>query len=292
MLITELIRKALRQVNEPPTGDRVVSKQDCLDFINEARRRLQEFVDIVRGDSRIIAISGEYEYAFPLDYKTNMYRVEYNGEVLIPVNMDFLDEYDSGWRLSTTRSPPDAAPKYCVKNAPERILYVYPPPVLDGDSVTLTNEDAGLIEEITLAGDTVSLGASETGTIEELKIAGETFSLGADETGTIEELIPQVSNIRVLYDKFFVDIEIEDFAKSSHQLDLELEPFQDAILDYVVYKISELPQKVNVNLASTRFNSFTATISKLSLDKIKNIAPLRISAKRAQNLSVGRRRYG
>jgi hypothetical protein len=290
ILITEVIRKALRQSNLESDGSGLVTKQDCLDFINEARRRFQEFIDIVKGDSRIVAVADQHEYLLPLDFKTNLYRVEYNGKALVPVAMDFLDEYDSGWRLTTTQNPPDDTPKYYVRNAPERFLYIYPPPSETGDYVELSGNDTGAIESITLGGDTVTLGASDTGAIEKLNIAGETFLLRSHDTGLIEKLVPQASNIRVLYDKFFTDIAISNFSDSNDVLDTELEPFQDAILDYVVWKISRLPQ-TNMAIEEDRINRFEATVSKLIEDKAKNTAPMRISVKRAKNLSWGRRRY-
>jgi hypothetical protein len=297
MLITTLIRKMLIQTGEPTDASGNVTNQMCLDFINEARRRLQEHVDVVKGDTRIIAESGKYDYPLPVDYKGNLYQVEYNGKQLVPANMDFLEEYDSGWRLSTTRNPPDSEPIYYVKNVPGLFFYIYPPPSEDGDFFAPSQGELGGLESLTLAGETATIQAGENGGFEDLTIAGETFNFNRGEKGGIESIVPQKNNIRTLYDKFFTDIVIADFDVATdpvtgNMLDLELEPYQDAIVDYGKGQIFLLPEKADHRLSDKHLTSFGSTLNKIMDDRIKALAPLQRSPIRKKYKSWGRRRYG
>jgi hypothetical protein len=272
--VKSVIDKVLRKCAQD--GDSLVSRDDCLTYYNTARRNLNEFVNIVKGNERINGIAGQYRYSLPSDYKSNLYRVEYDFVALTKASLAGLDGYDKNWRDANSRNSPDSTPQFFVPDSGEaNKFYIYPPPGSTGESEDLTG--FGLPEDI-LGEDTTDEGFPE-----ERGVDGETIEM--TEPGIPEAVIPQNNNIRIYYEKYFVNIESEN----NTDLDEELEPYQEAIVNYMLFEIYTSKPMLDTTLSKLNWDLYMNWIEGLKRKKLMSRAPLGFTIKRKSGFMWGRR---
>lgn len=279
--ISSVVDRILTQVREPlqKTEDAAsgnITRQDCLGYYNKARRKLQRHINIVKGDDRIVAVSGQMEYNLPADYKSNLYRVEFNAIPLAKANFEILDGYDSNWRLSTTRNPPNDDPRYYVPDLKNKKLLIYPPPAANGESQSFI--EAGIPESIGI----------EEGVPESIALEGETFDTTLP--GLPEQLIVQANNIRCFYHKYFVDVEVASYITfDAKNVDAELEQHLDAVEEYIYFMIYGSEIKYNKRLMNMHLTLFNDEIVRIREDKIRAFPFLKRATHRKAGYGWGRR---
>jgi hypothetical protein len=282
--IDSLINEILRKTTQRLDGSDLVTREDCLTFINTARRQINRYVNVSKGEERVKAVANQYLYNLPLDFKSNLYRVEYDGEPLVKANLAVLDEYDPKWRNSGERNPPDSSPQYYVPDTPGRKFIVYPPPATTGTSQDMTA--AGLPEEITLAGETVDFPGP--GMPESVEIGGEILEF--TEPGFPEILVALIDNFTLFYDKHFFDLDAAAAtADSAITLDSELEPHQETIKYWALFSIYSLERKKDVDLARLNLDFYNSDMDRIA-DELRLLRPpVQVSVHRQAGLSWGRR---
>lgn len=281
--ITSILNRVFREVNEPngasgsDATEGLVSRTDMLSYFNSARRKINRRIKELKGEMRIQGILDQIQYDYPFDFKSNMYRVEYDGKPLIKANLATLDDYDKEWRNSGDRTPPDSTPKYYVLDEPNRVFIVYPPPAESGTKYDLTTED-GIAEEIGATDLT-----DEDGIPEEIALEGETIDLTAED-GIPEEIIGQENNLKAFYYKHLVDV------SETNNLEVEFEPHLESIKYFMKGLIFISPQKQDNALATFNFDLYTDETGDILDEKQHLRPPMAFSVRRRPGKQWGRRR--
>jgi hypothetical protein len=278
--VTNVISNALTEVYEPADGTGLVSRTTCLRYYSAARRNLNKYVNIVKGNDRVTGVVGQYLYDLPSDYKSNLFRVEYNFQPLAKVSLAALDEYDEYWRDSANRNPPDSEPKFFVEDTGiSGKFIVYPTPSTAGESIDLTGN--GFPESITLYGETVTFDG--LGLPESFSIAGETFHTSGP--GVPESFTTKKYNLNLFYDKHFTSLSAEE----GNNLDVDLEPYEEDILNYILMNIYTSAAKYDERLISRYTSLYGAALEQLIRDKNAKRPPMAFTVKRADGYRWGRR---
>jgi hypothetical protein len=273
--------RVFRDIHEPNGAsgsdktEGIVSRADMLSYFNSARRKINRRVKELKGETRIQGIINQIQYGYPFDFKSNMYRIEYDGKPLIKTNLATLDDYDKKWRNSGDRTPPDSIPKYFVLDEPDRTFIVYPPPPESGIKYDLITED-GIPEEI---GD-VDL-TTEDGIPEEIVIEGETIDL-TSEDGIPEKIIGQENNLKAFYYKHLIDV------PEANNLEVEFEPHLESIKYFMKGLIFISPQKQDNELATFNFGLYENETDDIVDEKQHLRPPMAFSVRRKPGKQWGR----
>ena len=250
VVISNIIDTVFREVNEyngVEGSDGIngaVSRQDMLSYFNISRRKINRKVNNLKADSRLQGVINKIMYEYPFDFKSNMYRIEYDGKPLIKSTLTTLDQYDADWRNSNDRTPPDNSPIYYVLDEPNRKFLVYPPPPETGVKYDLTTED-GIAEAIAASDFT-----EEDGIPEGFNLEGEFIDL-TDEDGIPEIIIGQKNNLKIFYYKHLTDTTNEQDI-----LEAELESQQEAIKYFMKGLIYTSEHKQNLELSAVNFELY------------------------------------
>lgn len=280
--ITEILDRVYGEVNEPngETGsdgvEGVISRSAMLSYFNDARRKVNRKVNELKAEGRIQGLADRIIYKYPTNFKSNIYRIEYDGKPLIKATLATLDDYDEDWRDSSDRSPPDSEPKFYVLDEPNRKFIVYPPPAESGTTYDLTSED-GIPEDI---GDNDL--TTEDGIPEELSLDGEYIDLTVED-GVAEDIIGQANNLKLFYYKHLIDVTDE-----TDNLELEFEPLQEAIRYFMKGLIYISEQKQNNELATVNFTLYRDEMGDAVDEKQHLRSPLAFSVYRKPGKQWGR----
>lgn len=275
--VKSLIDNILSVANE--SGDNGLTRGEVLTKLNKARRKLNRFVPVVKGESRIQAKDGIYLYDKPTDFKSNLKRVEFNFKALTKKNIGFLDDYDESWRDNANRKPPHSTPQYFIEDTENTGKFiVYPPPPSDGEQGDQTGP--GVLEDF---GGTNLDGP---GVEEDIVIEGE--RIPQDSPGVLEFITPQRNNLKVYYDKFLVDFETED----DQNIDVDFEPQTDSLEFYALYLIYRSQPFKDIELASDNLNLYLSEIKDIRKERRQSKPGLSLTILRQPGAMWGRRRQG
>lgn len=280
--ITSILNRVFRDVNEPngvsgsDERDGRISRADMLSYFNAARRKLNKKVSELKAEGRLQGIISQIKYDYPFDFKSNMYRIEYDGMPLIKATLATLDAYDANWRNANDRSPPDSKPKYYVLDEPDRTFIVYPPPAESGATYALTTED-GIAEAI--ADNDLT---TEDGIPEEIALEGEPIDL-TSEDGIPELIIGQENNLKLFYYKHLVDIE-----ETGIDLETEFEPHLEGIKYFMKGLIFIAPQTQDNDLATFNFGLYKDETGDIIDEKQHLRPPMAFSVARKPGKQWGR----
>lgn len=286
--VTSILNDVFSEINEPngtvanggtDGRDGVFSRTDMLGFLNKSRRKLQRKVGELKGENRIQGIAEQILYDYPFDFKSNVYRLEYDNKPLLKTTLAALDAYDEEWRNSEERNPPDGTPRFYVLDEPDRKFIVYPPPEESGEIVDMTG--FGSLEEVTIGGTTTDL--TGPGSLEEISGGGEVFDL--TDPGSLEEIVTQVNNLKLFYYKHLVDLTTEVNAI----IEVEFEPHLEAIEYFMKALIYSSQVKLDVNLARLNFDLFGDEAREIKQEKNHLKRPMSFSIRRNPGKHWGRR---
>jgi hypothetical protein len=285
--VTSVLDEVYRRINEPnglsgsDATDGVVLREDMLSYFNDARRKINKKVGELKAEFRIQGITGEITYSYPFDFKSNMYRVEYDGLPLTKANLDTLDQYDPKWRHSDNRTPPDNDPKFFVLDEPNRKVIIYPPPPEDGVIWDLTTDDG--VAEALASNDLTA----EDGIPEEIVLDGQTIDL-TDEDGIPEVVIGQENNIKAFYYKHLINV-AEKTGGVDTLLEVEFESYLEAIKYFMKGLVYISPQTQNNELATFNFDLYRDETDDILDEKQHLRPPMHFSVKRKPGKHWGRR---
>lgn len=229
--IDELITDILTDIHLPTDGSGLITQETIARFIKESQIEFNDLTLILKTETNIQAIADQIEYDLPDNFKTNLSRVEFDFLALRKENKDFLDLFDRSWRDPDEQESVASIPQYFANHlVKEGKFLIFPPPETTGDSVDLIDDGGGLPISIILGGETITLIDEEGGLLTEITVENEIISLiglsgGLPLTITIAE-----GNFTIEYIK-----KPETFSLSG-DMEVQLEPYQEAIKAYSKYK--------------------------------------------------------
>lgn len=247
--VDDLVVEVLEELALPIDGTGQITKTLAARFMSDAQTEFNDLTLILKVRENVVAIADQIEYDLPDNFKTNLYRIEYNFVALTKENKDFLDLFDERWRSSVQQSAVASIPRYFVNQLEEEGKFlIYPPPVVGGDSVTLLSGDGGLPQAVTLDGSSVSLIDADGGLVQTLAVGDVVIDLMSLLGGLPITIVSGVDNFTLEYIKEPAALKLEN-----GNIEPQLELYKKALKAFT---------KTECYLTENFFNEARATVQK------------------------------